>query len=131
MPWWSWIVIWVALLALSLLYVVLLGIKLWRHVVGLGREFSAASARMGSPLAQPSAELATSPSENPSESPGEDVPAEREPGWALYSDPGQLVQEYGSGKRSRQAERARRRVHRRGVRGQAQSLRDLEHMDKE
>lgn len=118
MPWWSWIVIWVALLALSLLYVVLLGIKLWRHVVRLGKEFSEASARMGNRPGGPDGELPGRTAETP-------LP-EREPGWAVSSDPALLAEEYRAGKRRRRIDRVRRRVARRRLRGQAQSLRDLE-----
>lgn len=123
MPWWSWIVIWVALLALSLLYVVLLGIKLWRHVVRLGKEFSDASARLGGPSGRfdgiPSDSLASSSD------------AEREPGWAVHGDPGDLAAEYRAGKRQRGADRTQRRVERRALRSQAQSLRDLARIQSE
>lgn len=118
MPWWSWIVIWVALLALSLLYVVLLGIKLWRHVVRVGKEFDAASARLGSPSLQFSEELA--------EFSGERLQAATEPGGAVHADPEQLREVYRAGKRERRLDRVQRRVERRSSRGQAQSLRDLD-----
>ncbi|WP_394937694.1 hypothetical protein [Psychromicrobium sp. YIM B11713] len=134
MPWWSWIVIWVALVALSLLYVVLLGIKLWRHFVALGREVSHASERLsfapsrgaspsgaasGDLLRQAVGEAATNESSAPAEL--------REPGWAIHGNPTELRAEYVQGKQDRKAVRRDRRIARRRERGQAQSLSDLRH----
>ncbi len=113
--------IWVSLLALSLLYVLLLGIKLWRHVVALGRECSEATARLGKPSVQFSQDLAGN-SADP-------LKVVREPGWAVDADPAEVHAEYRSGKLNRKLDRTARRVERRSVRGQAQSLRDLQLID--
>lgn len=116
MPWWSWIVIWIALIALSLLYVVLLGIKLWGHVVRLGNAVSDVSAAFSarSVLLRQDASpvLATFVRQ---EAPGQlELPAVTE-----------AVEVYHRGKVERRAARRRRRIERRRRHGQAQSLRDL------
>ena len=41
MPWWSWILIWVALVALSLLFYVLLGIRLFRQFMATMKDLAA------------------------------------------------------------------------------------------
>ncbi|MEO8222956.1 MAG: hypothetical protein ABI563_19500, partial [Specibacter sp.] len=44
MAWWSWILLWIALSALSLLFMVFLGFKLWRQASATVRTFSDVSA---------------------------------------------------------------------------------------
>ena len=45
MPWWSWIVIWIALIALSLLFFGVLGLRLYRQAMITLRELSEAADR--------------------------------------------------------------------------------------
>ena len=45
MPWWSWIVIWIALVALSLLFFVVLGVRLFRQFMATVKELGAAGER--------------------------------------------------------------------------------------
>lgn len=114
--------IWVALVALSLLYVVLLGIKLWRHFVALGREFTAASERISFSEPIAAAELVLSNADSAATG-----NSSREPGWAVHADPAEVRSEYAQGKQDRRAARRDRRIERRTARGQAQSLSDLRH----
>ena len=52
MPWWSWIVIWIALVALSLLFFVVLGARLFRQFMATVKELEAAGERFSAfPLA--------------------------------------------------------------------------------
>ncbi|WP_026550383.1 hypothetical protein [Arthrobacter sp. Br18] len=46
MPWWSWIVIWVALLALTALFFLFLGFRVFRGAVSTLGEFEAATDRL-------------------------------------------------------------------------------------
>ncbi|AJT40936.1 hypothetical protein UM93_04380 [Psychromicrobium lacuslunae] len=132
--------IWVALVALSLLYVVLLGIKLWRHFVALGREVSQASDRISfsSDGVSAAAERTDETTEDTTEETSEIVVRQqiaaigetserREPGWAIHADPEMLKTEYAQGKLDRRAARRNRRIARRADRGQPQSLSDLRH----
>ena len=47
MPWWSWILIWIALVALSLLFYVLLGIRLFRQFMATLKDLGAAGRKLG------------------------------------------------------------------------------------
>ena len=47
MPWWSWILIWIALIALSLLFYLLLGIRLFRKFMTTVKELGAAGDNLG------------------------------------------------------------------------------------
>ncbi|MBG6218269.1 hypothetical protein IWX75_002750 [Arthrobacter sp. CAN_A6] len=46
MPWWSWIVIWVALLALTALFILFLGFRVFRGAMSTLREFEGAADRL-------------------------------------------------------------------------------------
>ncbi|MDJ0356777.1 hypothetical protein [Paenarthrobacter sp. PH39-S1] len=116
MPWWSWIVIWIALGALSLAYFLLLGIKVWRGFSSTVSAFHEA----GTTLSQHRRTAEET-------SDGGQVPAARpSPGWAVFASPEQMKDDYTAAKAARQCERRRRRVARRAARGQLQSLRDIE-----
>lgn len=108
MPWWSWIVIWVVLVVLALGYLVLLGLHLWHKLVRLGREAAETSSRLSvnaPPAGSGSAGAALAPDP--------------------FRAPAVASRVYREGKAARAAARAHRRVQRRKVRGQAQSLKDL------
>ena len=47
MPWWSWILIWIALIALSLLFFVLMGVRLFRQFMATVKELGAAGDKLG------------------------------------------------------------------------------------
>jgi hypothetical protein len=116
MPWWSWIVIWVALIALALLYVVLLGLKVWRDATRTMRTFEETSARLGAYQRQSVSEW---------EAKQLPVPERAAPGSAVFASPEQMKDDYLAAKEERRLARLQRRVARRKERGQLQSLRDI------
>ena len=50
MPWWSWIVIWIALVALSLLFFGVLGVRLFRQFMATLKELGEAAERFSTCL---------------------------------------------------------------------------------
>lgn len=119
MPWWSWIVIWIALVALSLLYVGLLGVKVFRDATRTMRAFSDAGASLGEYQRLSVERLDARPAPEP-------AGGELAPGAAIFAEPEALKAEYLAGRQARRQERVVRRVARRAERGQLQSLRDIE-----
>lgn len=114
MPWWTWILIWIALIALSLLFYVLLGIRLYRQFVAAMKDLGAAGAKV--------AHLA------PAEAAIVDFlqpPGSAQPGSAVFASPARMRHDYDASKSSRRDGRRQRRVQRRHDRGQPQLLRDL------
>jgi hypothetical protein len=122
MPWWSWILIWIALVAVSLLFYVLLGIRLFRQFMATVRDLGAAGERFGASLGDltdPAPDLGRE-----TEAPHQ---AQRPlPGSAVFASPMQMRHDYLTSKSSRREERRRRRVQRKADRGQPQALRDIE-----
>ncbi|MDD1477570.1 alkaline shock response membrane anchor protein AmaP [Arthrobacter sp. H16F315] len=130
MPWWSWIVIWIALVALSLLLFVALGVRLFRTFMATVKELGEAAERFASfPSAGPASE---NNSENTrSDGAGDAAGKDRsvlagEPGSAVFASPAQLRHDYRAAKTARQEARRRRRVRRKMDRGQPQRLSDIE-----
>jgi hypothetical protein len=113
MPWWSWILIWVALVALSLLLYVLLGIRLFRQFMATVRDLSAAGEKLGH----------LTPAEHQDEDRG---PAGPLPGSAVFASPALMRHDYEASKSSRREQRRLRRVQRKTDRGQPQALGDLD-----
>ena len=113
MPWWSWILIWVALVALSLLFYPLLGLRLFRQFMATAKDLGEAGSRLGrlGPLEQ-SPEAAT-----------EERPA---PGSAVFASPALMRHDYEASRSRRREERRRRRVQRKKDRGQPLALGDLD-----
>ncbi|VXB32602.1 conserved hypothetical protein [Arthrobacter sp. 9AX] len=113
MPWWSWILIWVALVALSLLFYVLLGIRLFRQFMATVKDLGAAGEKLGhiGPVEQPAA--STDPEGPP-------------PGSAIFASPAVMRHDYEASKWSRREQRRIRRVQRKTDRGQPQALGDLD-----
>ncbi|MCU1515928.1 MAG: hypothetical protein JWQ75_649 [Pseudarthrobacter sp.] len=112
MPWWSWILIWIALVALSLLFYVLLGIRLFRQFMATLKDLGAAGEKLGHLSA--------------AAPPTQQEPAAAAPGSAVFASPVQMRHDYHTSKSSRRENRRLRRVQRRTDRGQRQSLRDLD-----
>ena len=112
MPWWSWILIWIALVALSLLFYVLLGIRLFRQFMATLKDLGAAGDRLGhlSPGVPPAA-------------PEQAAHAQ---GAAVFASPVQMRHDYEASKSSRREQRRLRRVQRKTDRGQPQALGDLD-----
>ena len=116
MPWWSWIVIWIALVALSLLFFVVLGVRLFRQFMTTVRELGEAADRFG-----------RLPSSAPGSVPADSgAPAGAVPGSAVFAPPAQIRHEYHAAKSARQEARRLRRVQRKAGRGQPQRLHDIE-----
>jgi hypothetical protein len=114
MPWWSWILIWIALIALSLLFYVLLGIRLYRQFMTVLKDLGAAGAKVAHLV--PEAAIVDDRLQ-----PAESV----QPGSAVFASPAQMRHDYDASKSSRREDRRQRRIQRRRDRGQPQSLRDL------
>ncbi|MFC8303384.1 hypothetical protein ACFUCV_06820 [Specibacter sp. NPDC057265] len=116
MPWWSWVLIWTALIAVSLLFVAFLAWRLWRGGTALMRAVGAAGEERGSYWAQ-SLERATAArrTETPDEVSGS----------AVFATPEKMKDDYVAAREQRRFARLQRRVARRKERGQLQSLRDI------
>lgn len=110
MPWWSWILIWVAILALSALLFVVLGIKLFRQFTAMMRQLGSA-ADMLSGL--------------DSDSPRTPLPEHLLEVLGIYADPEEVRARYEAGKAERRELRRQRRVVRRAAAHRAQKLRDV------
>ena len=120
MPWWSWILIWIALIALSLLFVVFLGFKLWHGATATMRTFRAVTAERG---AYWDASLERARVEHVTEG------RATIPGSAVFATPEKMKDDYLAAKEERRFVRLQRRVARRKERGQLQSLRDIEALE--
>ncbi|ALV45031.1 hypothetical protein MB46_05440 [Arthrobacter alpinus] len=117
MPWWSWILIWIALVALSLLFVALLGWRTWRDVSATARTFNDVSAERAAYWDQ---SLERAKVRHVTE------PRTTVPGSAIFATPEEMKDDYVAAKEERRFARLQRRVARRKERGQLQSLRDIE-----
>lgn len=107
MPWWSWILIWVALTAVALLLYVLIGYRLFRKFMAVLREVQSTGARLSfapGPV-QPDTSLEFRP--------------------AVFEDPAAERRRYDEGKLARKEARRERRVQRRILRGQPRAWRDI------
>jgi hypothetical protein len=116
MPWWSWILIWIALVAVSLLFYVLLGIRLYRQAMAVLKDLGAAGTKFG--------HLAPAVATPAAGTLQEATPVQ--PGAAVFASPAQMRHDYDASKSSRRETRRQRRVQRKTDRGQPQSLRDLD-----
>ncbi len=128
MPWWSWIVIWIALIALSLLFIGVLGIRLFRQfmatVKDLGEAGDRFSAFASSPLTPGSD--AVHVGAVASEGNGAGGRPEPAPGSAVFAPPASMRHDYHASKVARQEARRLRRIRRKTERGQPQALRDID-----
>jgi hypothetical protein len=114
MPWWSWILLWVALIAVSLLCYVLLGVRLFRKFMATVHDLSAAGEQLGQRTYLPAR-----PDDDGGASP-------KVFGAAVFASPEQMRHDYVTAKASRQEVRRQKRVKRKVERGQPQSLHDIE-----
>jgi len=125
MPWWSWIVIWIALVALSLLFFVVLGVRLFRKFMAMAKELGEAGERFSAfpAAAAPSADSAGVDGATAAGPGTEPAPG---PGSAVFASPVQMGHDYRASKFARQEARRARRVQRKLDRGQPQRLHDIE-----
>ncbi len=140
MPWWSWILLWTALVSLSLLFFVVLGVRLFRQIMTTLKELGEAEERFSHPgsvpaieatlPAGPTAGAGPTPGAGPAAGAGPDVTdpdvTDPEPGAAVFASPEQMRHDYRASKQARQESRRLRRINRKLSRGQPQSLRDLD-----
>ena len=130
MPWWSWIVIWIALVALSLLFFVVLGVRLYRKLMATVRELGEAGARFSTfpsgPATLGSADVHLAHVGSDGDEAGDGSGPRAAPGSAVFASPVQMGHDYGASKSARQEARRRRRVQRKLDRGQPQRLHDIE-----
>ncbi|MCG2622148.1 hypothetical protein LVY72_09480 [Arthrobacter sp. I2-34] len=110
MPFWFWILLWVALCAVALLFVIFLGWRIFRAFMATLAEFEQAAAKFQPPPAA-----------------GPDAPDTGIEAFvpAVFLDPGQARADFTEGKDRRRQARRDRRVARRAARGQRQSLSDI------
>ncbi|MGY2746643.1 hypothetical protein ACQCSU_01300 [Pseudarthrobacter sp. O4] len=129
MPWWSWIVIWIALVALSLLFFVVLGVRLFRQFMTTAREAGEAGARFSHLPSSPVAPGSAAVHRDAVDSNGAEAAAASgppaEPGSAVFASPARMRHDYHASKLSRQEGRRLRRVRRKTDRGQPQRLHDI------
>lgn len=110
MSWWFWILLWVALCALALLFVVYLGFRLFRQLKATLQDFDVAAGKLGSGFDVPDNGQAAAPRTI--------VPG-------VFLDPAEAREIYVTGKAERRESRRIARVARRAAKGQRQSLRDV------
>ncbi len=126
MPWWSWILIWIALVSLSLLFFFVLGLRLFRQFMVTVKELGEAGERFS-----PSAHR-TPPGRGEAPLPAGELPGTGSvvitpaPGSAIFALPEQMRHDYRASKHARREDRRRRRIQRKRDRGQPQSLRDID-----
>lgn len=130
MPWWSWIVIWIALVALSLLFFGVLGVRLFRQFMATVKELGEAGERFSnfasSPLTSGSAAVHVAAVGSDSIDAGAASVPRAEPGSAVFAPPSSMRHDYHASKIARQEARRLRRVRRKAERGQPQALRDID-----
>ncbi|AXJ11139.1 hypothetical protein [Arthrobacter sp. PM3] len=123
MPWWSWILLWIALIALSLLFYGVLGVRLFRKFTTTARELSEAAdrfSRIPAP-AVPGTEPAAADAGT-----ADGTVHRLAPGAAVFASPARMRHDYDASKFARQEARRLRRIRRRKDRRQPQALRDIE-----
>jgi hypothetical protein len=125
MPWWFWVLLWAVLLLGSLASAAVAGYWLFRRGMALMRDAGEAFAGIGSGAPWE----ATGDADDGGGSADVD-PSRRAGGMptaaeAVFADPDALARAYSEGKAERRNARRLRRIERRALRGQPQSLRDV------
>ena len=130
MPWWSWIVIWIALVALSLLFFVVLGTWLFRKFLATVKELGEAGERFSTfpsgPATLGSADVHPGRVGSDGDDAGDGSGPRAVPGSAVFASPVQAGHDYRASKSARREARRQRRVQRKLDRGQPQRLHDIE-----
>ena len=126
MPWWSWVLIWVSLLACTLLVLVLGGVHIVRKGLALMREAGEALGQLSPAIRVADGTAAEERADAGGRADdGGALSAAPAPGSAVFAEPAAMRREYAEGRARRREARRERRVERRRLRGQPQSLRDL------
>ena len=130
MPWWSWIVIWIALVALSLLFFVVLGAWLFRKFLATVKELGEAGERFSTlpsgPATLGSADVHPGRVGSDGDDAGDGSGSRAVPGSAVFASPEQAGHDSRASKSARREARRQRRVQRKLDRGQPQRLHDIE-----
>ena len=126
MPWWSWIVIWIALVALSLLFIGVLGVRLFRQFMATTKELAQAGERFSSLGPAPATSGSAVVQVGAVGSGGDAAGPGTEPGSAVFAPPEAMRHNYHASKAARQEARRLRRIRRKAERGQLQALRDID-----
>ena len=116
MFWWMWIVLWVALLALSALFLLAVGFRVFRKAMATLGEFEEATARL-----EPAPDPAFSGAAEAGGGRASRVPA-------VFSDPEEVREANREAKRLRQGRRREKRIRRRAEHRRPQLLHDLPHL---
>src|SRR6478752_9901830 len=105
MPWWSWILIWVALVSLSLLFFVVMGVRLFRQFMATVKELGEAGDKLTS-LPVPAAAAAGAAVAAPGAAVVGVAPAFGvAPGAAPFASPDQMRHDYHASKEARREAR--------------------------
>lgn len=122
--------IWIALVALSLLFFVVLGVRLYRQFMAAARELGDAGERFSAfpsgPATFGSADVHVGRIGSDIDAAGDGPGPVPEPGSAVFASPVQMRHDYRASKFARQEARRLRRIQRKTDRGQPQRLRDIE-----
>jgi hypothetical protein len=113
MFWWMWIVLWVALLAVSALFLLAVGFRVFRKAMATLGEFEESAAR-----------LEPVPAAGPADADG--TGGIRVP--AVFSHPDEVRAANREAKRLRQGRRREQRIRRRAEHRRPQLLHDLPHL---
>lgn len=129
MPWWTWIVIWIALISLSLLFYGVLGVRLFRQFMATVKELGEAGDRFSNfasaPLTSGSAAVHVDDVGSNGDGEGTGSGLRAAPGSAVFAPPASMRHDYHASKVARQEARRLRRIRRKAERGQPQALRDI------
>lgn len=109
MPWWFWILLWVALAATALLFYVFVGWRLVKSFMALMRQ-----ARQSADQLVPEGGFGSA-----------ELPLHPQPLPGVFQDPTAARAHWEAGKAARREARRARRVERRLANGQPRALRDL------
>ncbi|KNC19514.1 hypothetical protein AC792_05970 [Arthrobacter sp. RIT-PI-e] len=116
MLWWMWIVLWVAVVAVSVIVLALVGFRVFRKGMRTLRDFGEATDRLQVPV----------PSDDGGRPASAHVPGITVP--AVFSDPESVRAAREMARDRRVDGRRSRRVQKRVDRGQPQLLRDMPHL---
>ena len=109
MPWWSWILIWSALIVAAAAFYALVGWRIFRKLMATLREAESAVSALGVSVPATVGPMAGTP--------------EQELG--IFEDPILVRARYEEGKETRKDRRRERRIDRRLANGQPRALRDF------
>lgn len=122
--------IWIALVALSLLFIGVLGVRLFRQFMAVTKELGQAGDRFSTlgpaPATSGSAVVQVGAVGSDGEAAAAGPGLAAQPGSAVFAPPEMMRHNYHASKAARQEARRNRRVQRKAERGQPQALRDID-----